>query len=552
MADVDDGFNQQLPQERDALTFPLDAGRRAGRSTSEVWDQSIAWPDPVDFLADDRLTGVPVLRREHLPDALAPFIFDAAKRLGVDPTSVALAALVSCASVVSDDWRVQPKQHDDEWTEQPRLWGAIVGDPSVRKSPVIAACTRPVEHLERRAGEEHAREMRRFRVAEHAWKKAGSDPDAAPKSPRRDRFMVEGTTIEALSEVLRDDCEAKQRAPAGKVLCRQDEMSEWIGGMDRYRSGGKGSSDRGAYLRLYNGGRWTVDRIGRGAFTVPNWSACFIGGIQPEPIQRIARDAADDGLLQRFMYVVSAHQPAGEDQAPDRAAIDRYESLVSALVMLRPPPSEPGRQQPRVVLHAGAHRHRIAIDKLATALQHFPDTSNRMKSALGKWGALFARVALVFHLIELADARAQGLEAPPMMVLSEANAARASAFLRDIALPHLQRADAIMFQSAQTGHARWIAEHILAHSKERISARDIDRAYKALREADRREIEAVMEKLELVGWVREDLPTAPGRPINAWTVNPAVHTQFAARAAEEKARREAAKAEIAASIRARH
>jgi hypothetical protein len=33
--------------------------------------------------------------------------------------------------------------------------------------------------------------------------------------------------------VLRDDMDAKQRAPAGKVLVRQDEMSEWLGSFDR-------------------------------------------------------------------------------------------------------------------------------------------------------------------------------------------------------------------------------------------------------------------------------------------------------------------------------
>ena len=42
-----------------------------------------------------------------------------------------MACLVSCASVMSDDWRLQPKRHDYTWTESPRLWAAIVGDPSI-------------------------------------------------------------------------------------------------------------------------------------------------------------------------------------------------------------------------------------------------------------------------------------------------------------------------------------------------------------------------------------------------------------------------------------
>ena len=108
--------------------------------------------------------------------------------------------------------------------------------------------------------------------------------------------------------MLRDDCKATQRAPAGKVLIRQDEMGEWIAGFDRYRSGGKGGSDRGAYLRLYNGGRYTVDRIQRSTFAISNWTACILGGILPGPIRQIAKDATDDGLLQRFCFCVPAHQ----------------------------------------------------------------------------------------------------------------------------------------------------------------------------------------------------------------------------------------------------
>ncbi len=41
-------------------------------------------------------------------------------------------------------------------------------------------------------------------------------------------------------------------APQGKILVRQDELAEFLAGMDKY-SANKGS-DRGAYLRAYNGG----------------------------------------------------------------------------------------------------------------------------------------------------------------------------------------------------------------------------------------------------------------------------------------------------------
>ncbi len=261
------------------------------------------WPHPLDFLADGDAVP-PDLQAEHIPAALFPFVVDTAERMGVDATSVALGCIVACASVLSDDWRIQPKRHDYTWTESPRLWAAIVGDPSILKTPVINACTRPVDKLDADARRRHAEAMRIYkqRLREAKADKSGTTPE--PVHPRLDRYLIEGATVEAISEVLRDDDDATQRAPARKVLSRHDEMTEFFGNLDRYKAGGKGGGDRGAYLRLFNGGPYTIDRIGRGAFTVPNWSACFLGGIQPGPIQRIAKDAAEDGLLQRFLYVV--------------------------------------------------------------------------------------------------------------------------------------------------------------------------------------------------------------------------------------------------------
>ncbi|WP_431266836.1 DUF3987 domain-containing protein [Dankookia sp. P2] len=282
--------------------------------------QSAEWPDPVDFLASDEATGAPVLHSDHVPDALAPFILDVAERMGVDPAMVALGALVALATVIHDDFRLQPKRHDDEWTESPRIWGAIVGDPSVRKSPVVAAVTRPLAALEAQFHTVWDQAMRQYKIDHARWKKEkDADPAAEPVRPLRERVMIEDTTTEAISEVLRTDSEATMRAPAGKVLVRQDELSEFLANLDRYRASG-GGGDRGAYLRLYNGGAFSVDRVKRGTLTIPNWSATFLGGIQPEPIQRIAKEAADDGLLQRFMYVVPGPSVAGVDRRPDAAA----------------------------------------------------------------------------------------------------------------------------------------------------------------------------------------------------------------------------------------
>jgi hypothetical protein len=493
-----------------------------------------SWSEPIDCFATVNADPVDVTEDEA-PPPLWPFICDTAERMGVACSTVTLGSVVTCSAVISDDWRLQPKQYDYTWTENARLWGNIVGPPSILKSPVIKVCTDPIERLEMSAQAVWREDMRRHKQLLAAWKDRTLPK---PQPPKRPRYIVESTSIEALQEVLRDDDdeEARFTAPARKVLVRQDELSELLANLDRYSSGRQGG-DRGAYLRLWNGGRFAIDRIERGSYS-NNWSGCMLGGIQPEVIQRIAKQAVDDGLLQRFLYDVPAIGGGnGSDRRPSGAALDRYHRLIPALAGLHPP-SMPDGPRHVVVLHADAHVNRERIDALARNVAAMPDTSARLQSALGKWPGQFSRLCLTFHLIDIADARARGDIGPPMDVVPVETAARAERYMRRVLLPHLLRADAVMFATVQTGHAKWIAGHILAHKLDRITVRDVMRNYGPLRAPEaRNELDSVMDSLVTIDWLEPEPPRNAYAPISAWQVNPAVHARFTERAAQEAADR---------------
>ncbi len=526
---------------------------RTSRRSRRDAKGEIQWPDPIDILADGDTPGIE-LREDHIPAALWPFVTDTAARMGADPTSIALSCLVSCASVINDEWRIQPKRFDYSWSEQARLWAAIIGDPSTIKTPLIAAATKPVDLLDIEACKVHAEQMRQWR-SDMAIAKLDKEPFTTPQ-PKLNRYMTEGSTVEALSEVLRgkDDDEAKQFAPAGKVLCRHDEMSEFFANLDRYKSGGTGGGDRGAYLRLYNGGRYTVDRIGRGSFAVPNWSACFLGGCQPGPIQRIARESVDDGLLQRFIFAVPGRVRDGQDRAPDHAASKRYGSLFPALAAMRPAP-EVGNEHIRPIsIHTDGHAYREEMDSLSRAMAAMPDTSRRLKAAFGKWPGLFARLCLTFHLIEVADARCRDEQPPPLAVVPVETIERVSEFMQDIVLPNMLRAEALMFATDQTNHARSIAGIILAQGLDRLTLRDIMRNHYPFRSPEaEKELRSVMASLVAIGWAEPEEPTNPVKPVHAWVINPAIKGQFAARAETARQERQTAKEQLAADMeRMRH
>ena len=202
------------------------------------------------------------------------------------------------------------------------------------------------------------------------------------------------------------------------------------------------------------------------------------------------------------------------------------------------------------MLHADAHRHREAVGWLARAMAAMPDASPRLKAAFGKWPGLFARLALTFHLIDAADARARGTGGPSLAVVAEDTARRAAAFLRDVVLPHLLRADALMFSTAQTGHARWIAGFILARAQPRVALRDVVQAYGPLRAPEAQARVAGGDGEPGHGRLAAARAASnPARPPAAWAVNPAVHTMLAARGEQERQARTRVRREIAAAVR---
>jgi hypothetical protein len=103
----------------------------------------------------------------------------------------------------------------------------------------------------------------------------------------------------------------------------------------------------------------------------------------------------------------------------------------------------------------------------------------------------------------------------------------------------------MLSRSAGDEHATWIAEFILTQGLAKITRRDIQRNYSALKSADKHgQLTAAMSVLEFQGWVK---PIKwQGQVPKEWMVNPAVHDgRFAGITEAERRRRAEARASIA-------
>src|SRR5262245_4226888 len=114
------------------------------------------WPEPLPIR--------PALMPARLAPTLIPEPYrawnrDVALRLQCPIEFVAAAAIVMTAAVVGASCGIKPKRHDD-WLVIPNLWGGIVGQPGMLKSPAIAEALRPLGRLAAEAGRDLSKSRR--------------------------------------------------------------------------------------------------------------------------------------------------------------------------------------------------------------------------------------------------------------------------------------------------------------------------------------------------------------------------------------------------------
>lgn len=488
--------------------------------------------DPIDIFAE---FPVPPIRREMLPDTISDYAFDQGELVGVEPAMIAIPALVACAAALHDGVQLQVKRHETGWRESARLWCAVVGNPSIKKSPSISKAISRVRKINADLAEDnkktlakHAADLEAYKDAKKKAKKTG-EVVTAPEQPMLQRLVVQDTTVEALSEVLKDN-------PRG-ILCLQDELSGWFGSMDAYSGGKAGGKDRAHWLEAYNGGGRVVDRVMRGTLNIPNWSVSMIGGIQPDAIRRIAQNMTDDGLMQRFMIVVGRNTKE-HDRQEDGAAHNRFRALVDHLHAVQP------GQHP-VTMTEEAHAIREALNAYTADMMEYGTLPGGLVSHLGKWSGLFARLTLLFHAIECHSLS----QHPATVQVSGDTARRVDLLMRKFLLPHaLAYYTDILGAASELEHARGIAAYILADKLQVITKRDIMQRYKPWRGMDDWKRQKVMQVLEDMGWlVPMDDARESRKGAHTWAVVSAIHVKFADKAAHEAEKRAKIREEILAT-----
>lgn len=152
---------------------------------------------------------------------------DVAVRMQVPIDFPAVVAVATLAGVCGRRAMIQPKAKDDSWQVVPNLWGAIVAEAGMMKSPVINAVTAPARAVEKEWRARYEKEMLKYIQEKRKWnldqtvedekykrsKKSKSandpenplllpDPEPEPKAPSQTRILTTDATLESLHKLL--------------------------------------------------------------------------------------------------------------------------------------------------------------------------------------------------------------------------------------------------------------------------------------------------------------------------------------------------------------
>jgi hypothetical protein len=370
--------------------------------------------DPVD--PRDYLGAVDPFPLHVFPAPIQTYIKETVAAFGCPADFVGLAVLVNAAAAIGNTRRVQLKE---DYRAPAGLYGGIIGDPGLTKTPVLSHVSAPLDRRQADLLQQFRRDWARYqRNKEAATQRARKAKGAKVKSPMTDpsadlaavlenydcekptlqRIVSSDTTVEALCTILAEN-------PRG-LLLKRDELVAWVRGMDMYRKG-KGT-DRQFFMSAYSCAPFVLDRksnTDRLPVIVPLPYLCVIGCLTPDMLPEFADEQGrEDGFVDRILWVFpDAHGAADWTEAGVSAeAKQAWEDCLRSLWSLEPIEDRNQYVPKSVRLQDGARRAWIAFYNAITRETALPDFPRNLVGPWRKLRDYGARLSLIMHEMRVA------------------------------------------------------------------------------------------------------------------------------------------------------
>lgn len=193
------------------------------------------------------------------------------------------------------------------------LYGCSVGSPSVNKSEPVKFAVKPLQEAFQITYE-------RYKEEYAAWKEM-PDKDKRPEPTLAETVFSDITIEKAASNLMTN--------PKGCILAA-DELKGWLNSFQRYN---KGSAEQ-TYIEIFNCTPLTVSRMQRETVHVPKPFLSILGTTQPDVIHRTFRDAANNGLKERLLFVYPDCEPKAWNRNANKE--DYYRALTAWRAIITP------------------------------------------------------------------------------------------------------------------------------------------------------------------------------------------------------------------------
>lgn len=501
------------------------------------------WANPGEIRP--KIPAVLPMTPELIPAPFRDWLADVSHRMQTPADFPVISTIVIFSSVIGAGCGIRPKQRDG-WEVIPNLWGACIGRPSVcLKSPSMKEALGILDRLQFVYGEKFEREKRDADFEDikngsiHKALKAELDKEAkkskmdagevdrikanfleieeeSKKQPTRRLFKTNETTIQSMTLL-------QSQNPRGLLVFR-DELTGLLVKWDRE----DGADERAYFLEGWNGNGAYVDvKIARGVTEAKQICISLLGGIQPDKLKAYlhqAQSGGNDGMIQRLQLAVWPDEPKNWqliDTAPNKEHKHRAFVILQKLAEMdfaKHGANFDRDHDDRPYYRFDEAGQAVFFDWL-TELQtgKIPTEENSlMVEHFGKFRSLMPSLALIFHLIDIAN----GAPGGPVTE----TAARLAVAWCDYLESHARRIYAMAESPEQEAAVRLAGKIKAGNLPNPFTTRDIDRkGWHGLGKGA--PVKEALEILAYEGWIVEQPPEPQAvgrRPLPSFHINPLV------------------------------
>lgn len=465
--------------------------------------QDMPLVEPEFFNPFDDADMVPQFPMDALPESLQKIVSNFARKVGASNGAAAFNVLAAIGAAIHKDTSVAI---DDDWRVHANLFLLNIGNPSVRKTPMVKAALSPFDDIDR----QYAREAARQRAE---WENANRN-QRGPQPPDAYQHVMTDVTPEYLVKALSQHNRA--------MMLFYDEPEQLLS-FDRYQSSGV-QMMRGLLKSAYSGGPMKAGRTSRTNTIVEHGLAHVITNIQPRKLTKLDREElSDDGFLHRFVPVWFED---GID-ADIAFRFDRfaYREMIQQIAQLHPHPMQIRNIELFDEIRLGILAHAANLE------------AETFAEAVGKAVELVVRLALIMQFADQYDM--------PHTKLEDEYLTRSERIVTEYVLP----GQVSLLYHAGVSHSFSLAKNIAGYILTNPSLKTVSPGKLASSTFKSETTQTVTQALDLLdswNWLE---PTQSRR--TSYVIDERVHTELAEYAEREITRRSAVRDMLARKFEAR-